>query len=308
MPAQKAIHFAFFILFSIIVLFIALSFEASSSYGANNVSVLAKVKVKNTPPNITSIVISPTEVDLIAGNKTQVNCTAYAWDYNGWDDINYTNVTLYNYAISSSDGLNDHNYHYTNDTCACQPQGGSPSNATCICTFDVRYYATNGTWMCNFTVGDGEFTSSKNKSFAVNTLIGVDVPAELNFGNLSVMQTSNMIPANVSNWGNVAINISVRAYGGTNDSTPNAGNYSMMCEYGTIGLDNMRYSINASSIFLNMVNITNTTSPISDISLPIRTNDTNYETDTNTTYWKMYIPQDVGGYCNGTIQFTGLQI
>ena len=299
-----------------------ISMITSNVIGANitNDTAVAKVYVWNTDQNITMVVISPSPtIDLTAGGTTEVNCTAHVWDYNGWQDIKNVSASLYD--INYGDGTTaDNNYRYINTSCgnattACTYV--SANNASCTCSFDVRYYANNGTWQCNMTIKDrgGNATerfyyfndSETSSSVTVNTVLGINAPNEIDYGNLSVTETSGQIPANVTNWGNVPINISVRGYGGTNESLPNVGNLSMICGYGNISMNYERYTALSGTSYDNMINLSNSSTQLTNFTLPVRTNDANYGNDTNTTYWRIQIPLTIGGYCNGTVIFSAIE-
>jgi len=291
----------------------------ASSANISNSSTIAKVYVWNTEPNITRIVITPSpSIDLTAGNTTQVNCTAYIFDYNGWADVNITNATFYNYNYSNSSGPDDNNNHYTNDSCACEAEGSGGYNATCTCTFIVEYYAAPGTWICNITIQDNwgnatergfNFNLSRNESTTINSVLGIETVPEIDYGNLSVTEISDWIPANVTNIGNVKINISVRAYAGQNISALNATDFAMFCERGgNITLPHERFTLINGIDYSNMTNITSSTTQIVNFTLPVRSNDSNiyYGQDRNTTYWVLQVPLSVGGYCNGTVEFAAI--
>ena len=287
--------------------------DVVSTDNRTNDTLLAKVWVWNTEPTIYNVVINPSPVDLNPGNTTTVNCTAFAWDYNGWQDINISNATFFHRDISNHIDTDDNNYHYSTTNCSCAQQGSSSTNASCSCFFEVEYYAYNGTWICNVTVNDEggnateriyKFNASRNASVYVNTVIGIDVPAEIDYGNLSVTELSELKAANVTNWGNVPINVSVRGYGGTDEYLPGAGNFSMLCEYGNITHGWQRYTFNNETSYAFMINLSNTSTLVQNLTLPIRTNDIDYGNDTNVTYWRIQIPLSVGGFCNGTIQFS----
>ena len=299
---------AFFSIAVLIIFAIGFGITIESYFvgGATNMTSLAKVFISNTEPNITRVTITPASIDLVPGNTTKVNCTADVFEFNGYQDLNITNATLYDIGVSQDSDNDDNNYHYTNDTCSCE-SGGGPFNATCTCSFDVWYYAYNGSWACNISIGDGEFTSTKNQTAVVNTVIGVGVPDEIDYGNMSVTQTSDFVRANISNWGNLPINISVRGFGGTDETTPGVGNFAMLCELNNISNDYMKYSLNTSITFANMTNISNSRVGLPNIKLPIRTNDGTYGNDTNATYWKLFVPLTTGGNCNGTVEFTGAE-
>ena len=294
---------------------LGVSMVTSDVIGANitNTTVIARVYVWNTEPNITLVTISPSPIDLTPGNTTTVSCTAYVWDYNGWGDVNFTNATFYH--LGTSNGADDNNNHYTNSTGTCT-QGGSSTNASCTASFQVWYYANNGTWICNMSISDKggnatqriyHFNSTNNASVIINPTIALTTPNEIDYGNLSVTEISNQIATNVTNWGNIPINISVRGYGGTNESLPNVGNLSMICGYGNITVGYERYSPNISAAYSDMINLTNNITQVPNFNLPVRSNDSNYGSDTNSTYWRLQIPLTIGGYCNGTIVFSAVQ-
>jgi len=296
-------------LIAILIVFgvlIGLILDAEEVSGATNQSLVTRVNISNTEPNLYDVSISPASIDLNPGNTTQVNCTGLIQDYNGWDDIASVNATLYH--IDYGNGITfDNNYRYQNDSCesSCVMYGGSASNASCSCYFQVEYFAYNGSWECNMTVADAfGLSDTLNSSPAtLNTVIGIGIPSEIDYGDMSVTEISPMITANISNLGNLPINISVRGYGGTNELAAGAGNFTMICETNNISIGYQRYSTNFSQVFANMINLTNTTTGIENLELPIRTDDVQPGNDTNATYWRLEVPVDVSGVCNGTAHF-----
>jgi hypothetical protein len=290
-----------------------ISFDVSGNI--SNGTLTARAYIWNTQPNITQIIISPDPIILTPCNTTLVNCTAYVTDYNSWGDIQ--NVSAQLYDISLGPGLiEDQNFRYINSSCQnCTPSGSDPTNATCTCLFPVWYYANNGTWACNITVSDkgGNATSryyylndSKLSNVNISPILGINVPSEIDFGNLSVTEISDNLSANVSNWGNVPINITIRGWGGTEPYGNSASNYTMLCQYGNITHGYLKYAPNSTAIFSQMTNLTNNSVLIPQYRLPVRTNDSHYGNDTNTTYWRLEIPLSVGGLCNGTVEFTAI--
>ncbi|MEA2037714.1 MAG: hypothetical protein U9O94_09470 [Nanoarchaeota archaeon] len=285
-------------------------------------STSTKAYIWNSEPNITLVFIDPNPViDLTPGNTTQVNCTAYIWDYNGAQDIQGISGSLY--YTSAGDGLTaDNNYRYINSSCGNLTTGActviSAYNTSCKCSFNVLYYANSGTWTCNMTVTDrgGNATerirflndSLTSSTVTINPLLGVVVPNELDYGNLSVTETSSQLSANVRNGGNVPINISIRGWGGTTDYASNLANTAMLCEYGNISIANHKYSTNISQTFANMTNLTSNLAGIHEFNLSVRKDDLFYTNDSNVTYWRLQIPMSVAGQCNGTIQFSAVDI
>lgn len=296
----------YFLVLSImfLIVFTSTLFMSSDAYAANN-STLTIVNVTNTEPNLYNVVITPATIDLTPGNTTLVICNGSVYDINGYADVNgsKSNATLFDKTQGYAGTLDD-NYRYQNTSCNCTQLGASTTNASCICSFSVEYFANNGTWDCNMTIADNfGISDTLNSSFAtVNTVVGINTPTLIDYGNLSVTQTSDNMPANISNFGNVPINVSVRGYGGTSDPG-NPLNTSMNCVTGNITVSNERYSNNN----ITFVDLTNTTTQILNWTLPVRTNDTNYGNDTNTSYWQLEIPLSVSGYCNGTLEFSAIQ-
>ncbi len=309
---ESGIIIAFVSLFlAVISVLVGVSMVTSGVIGANQSTTIARVYVWNTEPNLYSVTMTPAAVDLTPGNTTQVNCTGYVWDYNGFADVNVTEAILYHSTVVSTDA-DDNNNHYTltGANCSCNQTGSSDTNATCICPFDVWYYATNGTWTCNMTISDKggnateriyNFNSSNEGTGVINTVVGINVPAELDYGNLSVTETSTEKVANISNFGNVPINISVRGYGGT-DSTAQH-NLSMICAYGNMTMEKEKWSLVSGTAYASMIALTNESVSL-NWTLPVRTNDDGYGMDTNSTYWRLEVPLTVGGNCNGTLEFT----
>jgi len=302
---------------SIIVLIllgiVSLSFSMENVDGLNitNETVIARVNVSNTFPNLYLVrITSPLDInnniDLTAGNTTTLLCNGTFQDANGFDDVTKVNATLYFDNVGSN--ASDNNMtHYSNSSCGTCPAvpGSGNQNGTCSCQFAVQYYANYGNWRCNMTVTDtGLLESTYNSTtFFMNEVVGIDLyNLTIDYGPLSVTSTSQNIPENVSNVGNVPINITVRGYGGTNETE--GINVTMICETGAnITFGNQRYSTVNSTAFDDMRNLTNQTTMVPALTIPTRTNGTTAGNSTNTTFWKLRIPIGPSGICNGTIIF-----
>lgn len=282
---------------------------------ANNTSVKTYVNVTNTEPQVAAIVISPSpSVDLNPGNITTVTCNASVWDYNGWNDVAVLNGTFFNsqlsYDYASPD---DNNTHYTNASCgACTQLDAFATNASCICSFAVRYYANNGTWTCNVTVRDNNiwlptdtplnFSAFGAGNTNINPLIALDLPGSINFGNLTVTQTSTPKTINITNFGNRDMNISLYGFGGEN--TTSGHNLSMVCPLGNISIERERYDFDTNPTYANM-RLINSSPQTTGISIQKLINISDPKNTTNSTYWKLSVPLSVGGMCNGTLVFLG---
>lgn len=291
-------------------LFVGIPLTTKNVIGANitNETVIARVNVSNTEPTLYEVKISdPTPpIDLNPGGVYVVTCNGSVYDINGYDDISNVNATLYFNTVASN-AEDDNSTHYTNSSCgSCDEIPGSGSNnGSCYCKFAVQYYANVGDWYCNMTVTDsGSQTSSENTSnFRINEVLGIDVFGNLiDYGNLSVSETSRPIPENVTNIGNIPINVTIRGYGGANEST--GINFSMLCDEGAnITFEQTRFTLYNDTLFADMYNLSNQTTQIINYTIPKRTNNTYYGNSTNATFWRLQVPVGVSGICNGTVIF-----
>jgi hypothetical protein len=301
-------------LFFCTFIILGITITTSNVIGANitNTTVVTRVNVTNTEPNLYEVSVIPSTINLNPGGVFNVICNASVYEANGWTDIRNVSATLYH--TDYGDGItSDNNFRYINNSCLnssnevyCESKDGSANNASCYCVFPIWYYAYNGSWQCNMTVSDSFGLNSTNWSSiaTVNTVLGIDTPTEIDFGNLSVTERSSYIRGNITNWGNVPINITVRGFGGS-EETPSTRNLSMVCPTtGSLNISNTyeRYSLTNTTAFENMFNISNT-SRMLNLTIPFRENDITYGNSTNATFWRLEVPVGVTGACNGTIIF-----
>ena len=310
----KKVAYALGGIFAVACILLGVSLTTENVFGANvtNTTVIAKVNVTNTEPNLYIVKIdSPLDanrnIDLTANTATIVICNGSVQDINGFDDIKNVTATLYDTAVGSG-AANANNNHYTNSSCGqCSVVAGTNNqNGSCICQFGVQYYANPTTWRCNMTVNDsgGIFRTENSTVYTVNEVIGINVENSiLNYGNLSITQVSQYIRQNVTDGGNIPINVTVRGFGGDNESI--GQNLSMICEAGTnITFGNQRFSPgNNNTAFADMYNLTNQTIQITNLTIPQRTTDSGFGNSSNATFWRLQVPFGSGGLCNGTIIF-----
>ncbi|MFH1849930.1 MAG: hypothetical protein ABH879_07160 [archaeon] len=298
----------------------AITFNGPYAYGANvtNDSVVTRVNVWNTEPNITGITIIPDPINLEPGNLTTVTCSVAFFDRNGWRDVTDggVNATFYAYPAMKSNSADDENHHYTNGSCTGNCSG-SGNTGSCDCKFKVEYFANASTWICNATIIDDggnattrffNLSDSKNKSTTISRLIAIDVPSELDYGNLSVTEISGQKIVNITNLGNTHINVSVRGYGGT--GTEVAGeNRSMICAFNDIPVGMQRYSLENNTQYESMTNVSNSNAVFYPFTLwqRINNNQREFGRDFNFTYWRLKIPLTVGGSCNGSLVFSAVE-
>ena len=301
---------------------IGITISTNSVIGVNitNASVTTKVYVWNTEPDLYNVTVTPAPIELTAGGTVVLNCTGYFFDYNGWQDaVNQSvNATIYDSVSSSPGAVNDNNVHYSNSSCrsSCSAVGSTSTNGTCSCLFSIQYYANASSWICNMTIIGGggnaterqylNFTDSMTAGFNINRLLALSVPSLIDYGNLTVTEVSDTKVENITNNGNVPFNLTIRGYGGNNESA--GTNQSMICDLGNISIGNERFSVSNVS-YTTMNNLTAINIPM-NITAHQRMNDTDIELgrDRNQTFWAIQIPLTVGGYCNGTLIFTATSL
>lgn len=291
-------------LFSLILLYNAFfSFSYSHDTNYRNVSVDTRVNITEAKPEILSVNVED-PITLNAGSTVVVWCNSTIRDWNGYDTI--TNVTgvLYDANNASYGDSDDNNNHYTNLSCSQISNDGNYT-ANFTCNYTIYYYSNPGSnWTCNVTVTDNyPFNASVNGSTdylsnttTINQLLALNVTPLIDYGNMAVGDTSSPVEANVTNFGNSNINISVKGYG----ATENDG-LAFVCAIGNITVENEKYDLNQSALFTDYVNLSGTFTQIVNITLPQQTNDS--QQVINNTYWRLYVPPNPFGQCNGTVVF-----
>ncbi|MFH1770601.1 MAG: hypothetical protein ABH828_03515 [archaeon] len=274
---------------------------SSWSIGDNykNVSVDTYVNITYSKPVVLNVEIdtASNNVTLSAGTTRSVLCNATIRDYNGYGDINRTNATLWDNNNAVMSDPDDENEHYFSN-CTLNGNDGTYLSYW-SCSFDVYYYANNGSdWRCNVTTVDNyNFTASGYNVTTLNPLYALNVTSEINYGDMAVEDTStNSETANITSFGNMNINVSLYGYGGNEFTTGNG--LAFICEIGNISVGNERYSL-TDVAWASMTNLTNESALISGFTMPQRTT----TEIINTTYWKLYVPPNPFGQCNGTVVF-----
>ncbi len=305
-----------FILFGLFLTSLSLSTPDVIAGNTTNRTVIARVNVSNTFPDLYKVVIvEPLDpqgnIDLGAGNATTIVCNGTFQDSNGFDDVLNVSATLYHTATSNAVSANDNNNHYTNRSCGnCSVAPNSNNiNGTCACQFAVQYYANAGNWQCNMSINDSGGLSDFNMSLLtnLNEILGIAVESSvMDYGNLSVTQVSGVVRQNITNIGNIPMNVTVRGYGGDDEEI--GSNVSMICDTGSttnITTGYHRFSITNVTTFGSMFNLTNQTRQIINLTIPQRTADNGYGNSSNSTFWRLEVPLGASGICNGTIIFGG---
>jgi hypothetical protein len=277
-----------------------LSWGPGTNY--RNVSVKTTVNVTQAYPEILNVTCNNgTALTLNPGSYVTITCIVSIRDFNGGTEINNTNGTFYYYLNQSTDP-NDNNVHYANSSCAGGTANGNDVNWTC--SFSIFYYANNGSWRMNATVIDKyNMTTSSYTNVTISQLYALNVTNLIDFGNMAVGDTTiTSVQANITNFGNMNINVSVYGFGGDNETT--GAGYAMLCQQRNLTLPNERFGLNVSTNYDSMTAVTNTYSPISGLTVLQQTDDA--QQVINSTYWRIHIniSSNPFGICNGTVVFS----
>ncbi|MFH1506732.1 MAG: hypothetical protein ABIE94_07165 [archaeon] len=289
----------------LIPILINVPFSEGYDHGANyeNVTIDTTVNVTDSKPEIINVVIQGgvASIDLTPGSNLTILCNVTIRDFNGGDTLNEVNATFY-HIYNSTDTADDNNWHYTNGSCTqnrtAYGVGGYLTDY--ICAYEVRYYATNGTWYCNATAVDAyNFTDTEWNTTVINPLYALNVTRLIDYGDLPVENTSTNKTANITNFGNMAINITMHGYG----ATPEDG-LAMNCTVGNITVDNQKWSIQPDDDYAAKTALVSSKIAPSELGTTISRRLDDATPVTNVTYWQLYIAPNPFGTCNGSIVFT----
>ena len=272
----------------------------------------------NSPPNISSVTIDdslsspPDEIDLIPADIRNVTCSTIITEYDGENSLVNATGRFFDNINSHYSNLDDNNQHYTNDTCLLNYSYGNSYEVQVICSFGVWYYANAGEWNCTINATDNSSINSKRSDLtSINTLLALGLDSLVEFSGADNQNVSDESILNVTNYGNVKINLSLSGYA----FEENDG-YAMNCSSGTIKNISINYQkfnltsqnpgvINLSEFENKYVNLTSSPQ-VKKFNLDYRKNDALNDA-TNSTYWRIYVPIGVGGSCSGNIVFGAVQ-
>ena len=276
--------------------------DTLGNVGANdthiNITILAQ------PMNITSIVVDDSvyipinQIDLQAGTTHMVYCNITVSDSEVYTDILGVNATLY--SITTTYGAADNNRtHYTNSSCTFLTGGGQ--SADYQCAFNIWHFAINGTWNCTgFTWNDYLATNATDNT-TINQLFALNISTStIDYSNLQPNETSQNVTVNISNVGNMPMNISVYGFGGDNEVT--GAGLSMICQINNISVSFERFSTNTTANYSTKRQLSAT---LQDLRLTIPAKTSPEEIRVNSTYWQFMVPPQAQslGQCNGSVVF-----
>lgn len=294
--------------------------DTGDSYITRNLSVLITGAgydvvfelMLNEKPVIYSLTVDddlsspPGEVDLVPADKQRVVCQGVASDYED-DETGLNNASgVFYYDKYLADSSDDNNYHYTNGSCAMDNSYGAINESLVICSFNVEYYASPGVWNCSLSVMDSLYVSGKGiANTSVNSLLAIGVNSFFDFGILALTSISPENQTNITNFGNVLINLSLRGY-----AAELGDGLAMNCSSGSINnisIEYMKYNLTSSNAgpitlpeveqyYFNLSSL-----PVSRMfGLSSRQNDISNDA-VNSTYWRVYVPAGINGSCSGNL-------
>jgi hypothetical protein len=262
----------------------------------------------NSLPDFESIVVddlinlTENEIDLIANNTVHIDCEAIVFEYDGESLVDIESA--FYYSGSSFLDINDNNYHYENYSCFVNTSYGNENQTKIVCSYDVFYYAVSDTWTCEIKVGDGKINSSGTDQTFVNSLLSIGLVDSMNFSVGGVGEVSDEIEIIVSNFGNVEIDLNLWGY-----SQTEGDNLAMNCTSGDIPVYYKKYNLTSSvsgnltlgEFESNYVNLTGM-DYTADFNLSYRLDDLTFDAF-DSTFWRIYVPNNVSGICQGNIVF-----
>lgn len=301
-----ALYFCLALFFGSAIILIG-SIFGTHAYDSGTVS--ARLNITQNLPIIYSMKINyGMPINLTPGSTYQVICNVTVVNYNGWDDIERINATFFRANGTGANGFGlfgDHDNNSRYHTECVYANTIDPFVFSFNCTFNVTYHAFPGQWNCTTWLNNTLNTPiNGTNASTVLPLYALNITDVIDYGDMAVYETSGVRSVNVTNWGNMPINLTLYGFGGTTNSTGN--NLSFMCPDGystNISVDNARWTLHGDIPWANMINLT---------SYPVRMNNlTIYKQSTdaniwNTTYWKLYVPPNPFGACNGTLVYEAM--
>ncbi len=319
MKKEQLLALSCIFLFTILGIYLLVSIsDTSNAAYYDNTSIESRVNVTNIGPTITQVVLyehddgDQASIGLSEGTTELLRCNATINDLNGLGDITAVNATIYDATSYNSSSANDNNYHYFSTTCS-----NSSINVSALaisCNFSVWYYANNASWNCNVSARDSSNISNTSIDATpptITQLAALNLSTNLiDFGEMTPGETTTNAGeknVNVTNTGNVHINLSLDGYG-----VVDGDNLSMNCTIGNITISNLRYNVTSAKDFdTAMWNLTDEKLPLGipsyKILQKVDDGDGANLNSTNTTYWKLRIPiGSARGFCNGTVTFSAV--
>ena len=289
-----------------------ISQEKNVSVGGFGYDIVENITL-NSPPNITlvnvddSITSPQNEIDLIPAETKEVICSAIIYEYEGEESLINATGRFFDNVQSNYGSLEDNNEHYRNNSCLIDKNYGGVNEAAVYCSFYIWYYSNSENWNCTIEVTDNLSISSRGSDLSfINPLLALGVESIVTF-NLTKSDITDEAILDVTNYGNVKINLSLSGYAfEQNDGL------AMNCSEGeirNIPVENEKYNLtnsNSGDITFEefMISYKNLTSypAVNKFNLEYRKDDLLNEA-TKSTYWRIHVPDGITGNCQGNIVF-----
>ena len=299
-------------------------FNSGDNYISNSVNVtvedlgfdLAGNLTLNSPLIISSIEVEDdltnpiNEIDLLPATTKTVSCIGIIQDLDNETEIKNASAIFFNTETSSYSNPDDNNDHYTNSSCNIDLSYSDEYTAQAICTFEIEYYANPNNWNCTIEAFDiHDLSDTETDGTTINTLLALEVNSLIDFGTISTNQVSEEIEINITNFGNVQINLSLSGYGESIGD-----NNAMKCSInGTIPIQYEKFNLTTSNPgFLTLsefeekyMNLTSDPK-IRQFNLNHRQDDIQNNAS-NKTYWRIYLPESTVGNCTGNLVIGAVQ-
>ena len=272
----------------------------------------------NSPPNITYVNVEDdlafpqNEIDLIPAETKEIICSSIAMEYDGKNSLTNASGVFFDDILSNYSASDDNNLHYTNNSCFINYSYGNPNEVEVLCKFDIWYYANSQNWNCTINIEDNlSIISKKGDISFINPLLALGVDSLIEFDIYDGEEVTRESNLNVTNYGNVKINLSLSGYA----FEENDG-YAMNCSEGEIRNISIEYEkfnlTNSNGGAMNLIEFESkyvnwTPSPdVKKFDLDYRKDDSLNEAS-NFTYWRIYVPSEISGECQGNIIFGAVQ-
>jgi len=322
--------FSILAILEVSLIFFILPFFSSPVIGYSNGSVVVRttLNVGTVAPEVLLVALTNTSTSYTninlslnpATGKT-VYCNGVVRDYNNDTDISSVAARIFQNTTSEW-ASDDNNTHYTNSTCfidynatnsgAWGDDNTGNYTANFSCSFNMQYYANPTFWTCSvYAYNSYNWNGTNSTVGGVNELLAVTLPSTINYGTVNSTAVSDENITNVSNAGNVQINLTLQGYAfypgdgqSMNCSKGNVKNISIMYEKYNLTTSNPGV-LALSDIEAIYTNLTNS-SVTKRFNLNYRQAD-NWDDATNATYWRIYVPRGVAGTCSGNIVFGAIK-
>lgn len=265
----------------VVVLFLAIAIilyapvkSAVYSGAATSVTLTTTATITSDAPTGNSTAVTNPIVLAAGPSSTTVWCNVTIHDANGNTDIHNVNATLY-YTGSAGLASADHtNNHYTNYTCY---PGSAADNGSGVwraynCSFTFQYcghVAKGGVdgmwWMCTIFANDtsGNINVTNVTDITLDPTVGIGTnQSSVAYGSLAPGSTSGGVEINITNWGNVIMDLAQAGTNMTNQTTLALG--LLPNPDGQINVSQQNYSTDiafasAAAMKIPNLSITNTT-------------------------------------------------